>query len=185
MSLIPAFEIGVWNAWIPTTLLFMFIMLSGLLPKDIGKRITPTKEEGRNRRVMLIVFFIMIIYSIFLPLRLGTIWFYAGLIFYIVGMTLGFLAIYGFATTPVDKPVSKGIFRISRNPMYLGGFIFFIGIGLVSVSLIYIIMTLAWLILLNVLDIPIEESECISKYGNDYRNYMKKTPKWLGIPKLS
>jgi hypothetical protein len=46
MSLIPAFEVGVWNAWILITLLFLFIMLSGLLPKGIGKRITPTKEDN-------------------------------------------------------------------------------------------------------------------------------------------
>ena len=73
MSPIPAFEVGLWNAWILTTLLFLFIMLSGLLPKDIGKRITPNKEDNKNRRVMLIIFFIMIIYSIFLPLKLGTV----------------------------------------------------------------------------------------------------------------
>ena len=44
MSLVPGFEIGVWNAWIMTGLLFLFIMLSGVLPKDIGKRIAPGEE---------------------------------------------------------------------------------------------------------------------------------------------
>jgi hypothetical protein len=77
MSLIPAFEIGVWNAWILTTFLFLFIMLSGLLPKDVGKRIALAKEVNKTKNVMLTVFFTMIIYSTFLPLKLGTIWFYA------------------------------------------------------------------------------------------------------------
>ncbi|HEY92558.1 MAG TPA: hypothetical protein G4O17_02285, partial [Dehalococcoidia bacterium] len=48
MSLIPVFEIGVWNAWILTTFLFLFILLSGLLPKDIGKRIAPAKEVKKT-----------------------------------------------------------------------------------------------------------------------------------------
>jgi len=33
------------------------------------------------------------------------------------------------------------------------------------------------------MEIPVEESECIKKYGTDYTEYMKKTPKWIGIPK--
>ena len=82
MSAIPAFEIGVWNTWILTTVLLLFIMLSGLLPKDIGKRITPAKEVRKNNNVIQIVFFAMIIYSIFVPLKLGTLWFYTGLAVY-------------------------------------------------------------------------------------------------------
>ena len=101
--------------------------------------------------------------------------FYAGLIFYIVGMTMDILAIYGFATTPIDKPVSKGIFRYSRNPMYLGAFILFIGISLVSISWIYFLIALIWMIITHVMEIPIEESECIKKFGTDYKEYMNRT----------
>jgi protein-S-isoprenylcysteine O-methyltransferase Ste14 len=102
---------------------------------------------------------------------------------YLIGIIIGFLAIYRFAVTPIDKPVIMGIFHYSRNPMYLGGFIFFIGIGLVCVSLIYLLITLIWGVLLHVIDIPIEESECVKKYGKDYMEYMKRTPRWIGIPK--
>lgn len=95
------------------------------------------------------------------------------------------LAIYSFATTPKDKPVTKGVFRFSRNPMYLGGFTFFIGIGLMSVSWIYILITVLWLILLHVIDITIEEYQCIEKYGKEYQEYMNRTPRWVGLPKKS
>jgi protein-S-isoprenylcysteine O-methyltransferase Ste14 len=130
-----------------------------------------------------VLFLILHILPVFLPLELNTIWFYAGLVFYIVGITMGYLAIYGFATTSTDKPVSKVIFRYSRNPMYLGGFILFIGISLVSISWIYFLIALIWMILTHVMEIPIEESDCIKKYGTDYVEYMKKAPKWIGIPK--
>lgn len=172
MSLIPTFEIGLWNAWI--FLIPIFIM------HIINVRI---KTGGPSVKILIVIFLILHILPIFLPLELNTIWFYAGLIFYIVGITIGFLAIYGFATTPIGKPVSKGIFRYSRNPMYLGAFIFFIGISLVSISGVYFLIALIWMIITHVKEISIEESECTKKYGTDYVEYMKRTPKWLGMPK--
>ena len=177
MSLIPEFELGLWNAWI--FLIPLFIM------HIINARVFARRGAGdQSGKIPYIVLFLILqILPVFLPLNLNTIWFYAGLIFYIVGTTMGFLAIYAFATTPVDKPVSKGIFRYSRNPMYLGGFILFIGISLVSISWIYFLIALIWMIITHVMEIPVEESECTKKYGTDYIEYMKKTPKWLGIPK--
>jgi len=175
MSLIPTFEIGFWNAWIfVIPVFFMHI---------INARVFARRGAGGQYGILIVIFLILHILPVFLPLKLNTIWFYVGLIFYIVGMTLGFLAIYDFATTPIDKPVSKGIFHYSRNPMYLGGFIFCIGISLVSISWIYFLIVLIWMILLHVMEIPVEESECIKKYGTGYIEYMKKTPKWIGIPK--
>jgi len=67
--------------------------------------------------------------------------------------------------------------------MYLGGFILVIGISLVSISWIYFLIALIWMIITHFMEIPVEESECTKKYGTDYIEYMKKTPKWLGIPK--
>ena len=172
MSLIPTFEIGFWNAWIFLIPLFSMHIINARI-----------KTGGPSVKILIVIFIILHILPIFLPLELDTIWFYAGLIFYIVGITIGFLAIYGFATTPVDKPVSKGIFRYSRNPMYLGAFVLFIGISLVSISWVYFLIALIWMIITHVKEISIEESECTKKYGTDYIEYMKRTPKWLGIPK--
>ena len=98
---------------------------------------------------------------------------------------MGFLAIYSFVTTPIDKPVSKGIFRYSRNPMYLSFFILSIGIFLVSISWIYLLIALIWMILIHFMDIPVEESECTKKYGIDYIDYVERTPRWIGLPSMN
>jgi len=29
----------------------------------------------------------------------------------------------------------------------------------------------------------VEERYCLEKYGDAYRKYMKRTPRWLGLPK--
>ena len=172
MSLIPTFEIGFWNAWIFLIPIFFMHIINARVFARRG-------AGGQSVKILIVLFLILHILPVLLPLKLNTIWFYAGLIFYIVGTTMGYLAIYGFATTPIDKPVSKGIFRYSRNPMYLGGFIFIIGISLVSISWSYFLIALIWMIITHVMEIPVEESECIEKYGTAYIEYMKKTPKWL------
>ena len=175
MSLVPTFEIGVWNAWIFVIPVFFMHL--------VNARVFKRRGAGGQHGILIAIFLILHILPVFLPLKLNTMWFYAGLIFCIVGMTMSFLGIYGFATTPIDKPVTKGIFRYSRNPMYLVGFIFCLGISLVSASWIYFLIALTWLILIHVMEVPVEESECIKKYGTGYIEYMEKTPKWLGIPK--
>ena len=182
MSLIPDFEIGVWNAWIPTTLLFMFIMLSGLLPRDIGKRITPAKEEGRTRRVMLIVFFIMIIYSIFLPLRLGTIWFYAGLAVYILGFIISSAALLSIAATKPGEPFTTGMYRYSRHPIALGTLLPMIGAGIASASWLFLLLSVIMMAIYHFLAIT-EERATAKKFGDTYKEYIARTPRWIGLPK--
>ena len=157
MSLILAFEIGIWNAWIPTAFLILFIMLSGLLPKDIGKRITPNKEEGKNRGVMLVVFFIMIIYSVFLPLKLGTIWFYMGLAVYIIGFIISTAALFSIAATKQGEPFTTGIYRYSRHPIALGTLLPMIGTGIASASWLFLLLSIILMVISHFLAIT-EES---------------------------
>jgi protein-S-isoprenylcysteine O-methyltransferase Ste14 len=182
MSAIPAFEIGVWNAWIPTILLFLFIMLSGLLPKDIGKRITPNKEEGKTRRIMLIVFFTMIIYSIFLPLKLDTIWFYLGLAVYVLGLIISAAALFSIAATKEDEPFTTGIYRYSRHPIALGTVLPMIGAGIASASWLFLLLSVILMVISHLLAIR-EESATTKKFGDVYKEYMARTPRWIGLPK--
>jgi len=182
MSLIPVFEVGLWNTWILTTFLFLFIMLSGLLPKDIGKRITPDKEDNKNRKVMLIVFFIMIIYSIFLPLKLGTVWFYAGLAVYVLGFIISIAALFSIAATKPDEPFTQGMYRFSRHPISLGTLLPMIGAGITSASWLFLLLSVILIVISHFLSIT-EESSTTKKYGDAYRKYMARTPKWIGIPK--
>jgi len=182
MSLIPAFEVGVWNAWILTTLLFLFIMLSGQLPKDIGKRIAPGKEDKKTRNVMLIVFFAMIIYSIFLPLKPGTIWFYAGLAIYVLGFIISTAALFSIAATKPGEPFTNGMYRYSRHPIALGTLLPFIGTGIAAASWLFLLLSAILMVISHFLAMN-EESTTTKKFGDAYKEYIARTPRWLGIPK--
>lgn len=187
MSFTPVFGIGLWNAWI--FILGMVLISYGLRYLIVNKKATLfiwpqyNEKEKKLNYIYMVIYYASGIYSIFLPLKLGTAWFYAGFFIYLLGMIFVTMTMLSFATTSVDKAVTKGVFRISRNPMYFGFFLIPIGIGIACASWVFLLCAMLSIILLNILAIP-EERMCLERYGNAYREYMNKTPKWIGIPKF-
>ena len=185
MSLIPAFEIGLWNAWIFMLyhqLLCIVLMGSkGLLTKSSAA--TPHKNTGKRIVTFLgLIYYLALVYSVFLPLKLGTTWFYIGLPICLLGLIMYTIVTVNFATTPLDEPVTKGLYRYSRNPQYLTEFLTFIGVGIASASWIFLLFSIVYEISLLSFASS-EERFCLEKYGDAYREYMNKTSRYLGIPK--
>ena len=182
MSLIPTFEIGVWNAWMLMVLIFLYILLTVRIFKNVGQRIAHGEEEQKFSKYVALFFFILLIYSIFLPLKLWTTWFYIGLPLYLLGLTVLTIAIANIAATPQGEPFTKGVYRYSRNALSLGMILVFIGIGIASTSWLFLLLV-AILTVITHFMILVEERTCLNKFGKAYRDYMKRTPRWIGIPK--
>ena len=193
MSLLPDFELGIWNAWIFMLYVISYnvlpyvLSLTRLIDKDAFKKGSgadmPRNKSNKKLSISInFVFFVPIIYTIFLPLKLDTVWFNVGLLIYLLGVIIGTIAIFNFFTTSVDKLVTKGAYRISRNPMYLSMFLIFIGTGIACVSWVFLLFTIVFIILSYILVVS-EESFCLQKYENAYREYINRTPRWIGIPK--
>ena len=127
-------------------------------------------------------FLLAFIYSIFLPLKLGTIWFYIGIPICLLGFILLMIAYLNFAAAPLGEPLTRGLNRYSRHPVYLTQIIFFIGIGIATASWIFLLFTVLRTISSFILLVP-EERFCLEKYGDAYREYIERTPRWIGIPK--
>lgn len=187
MTLIPAFEIGVWNAWI-----FMAYLLLSFIPfvyVAIKKSVPSVEESGLSRVAKIfansskLLLFPTMVYSIFLPMKLGTAWFYVGLPITLIGLIGYTIVLVNWATTPLDNQVSRGLYRYSRHPMYVTMFVFLLGLGIVTASwvllLLFIVFVVGCVVFTNV-----EEQGCLQKYGDSYRAYMNRTPRWIGIPKL-
>jgi len=185
MSWIPDFEIGLWNAWILIIPLVIF-WISGvkfLFSKRMPDYTPPSKKKDKLlSNFMVIIMLISFIYSIFMPLKLGTIWFSIGLVIYLVALGLIAITMINFATTPMNKPVTKGVYRYSRNPMFIGWFLLYFGIAISCISWVYLLITLLFILIMAYLS-PIEEATTLEHYGNAYKEYMEKTPKWIGVPK--
>jgi protein-S-isoprenylcysteine O-methyltransferase Ste14 len=183
MSFIPAFEIGFWNAWIfiIPLIIYWFGGIKLLFSKRMAE--SPPLKRRKDRiisQILVFAMFFSFLYSIFMPIELGTIWFYIGLFTYLVGMALITLAMLDFATTPIDIPVTKGVYRYSRNPMFIGYFLVYAGIAIACVSWIYILLTILFILIVNHLS-PLEEAITLEHYGKSYEEYIKRTPKWIGM----
>jgi len=162
-----------------------FLLSGWLIDKEVVKKGSDAPLNETEKRISSIISFLfiaLIAYSTFLPLELGTVWFFAGFLIYLLGAIIGTIAILDFFTTALDKPVTKGVYRFSRNPMYVGMFLIFGGIGVACVSWVVLSITAVFMILVHT-GIVSEERSCLQKYGNAYREYMNKTPRWIGIPK--
>jgi protein-S-isoprenylcysteine O-methyltransferase Ste14 len=183
MTLVPAFDIGLWNAWILAAAFLLLVYIPLFTLKDFSKKMGQGEHYGKVENSINILFFVFVIYAIFLPLQLRTAWFYAGLFIYLLGLIIVAVTIVNAASTPLGKPFTKGIYRYSRNPGYLGQIIVFVGIGIASASWLYLLLSII-LIVLTFSLIGIEERITLNKLGDSYREYMNRTPRWIGIPKL-
>ena len=192
MSFVPAFELGLWNAWI-----FMFIDALTLpffirIAKKRDKGSDSSKEVfdslGRTKKFFFysskLIYVPAVIYSIFLPLKLGTIWFYLGLPITVIGLIMGLIVLVNWKNTPQDEPITNGLYSYSRHPMYVTAFVFFLGLSITTASWIFLLITIIFMVGCAVF-IDLEEQLTLEEYGNSYREYMKRTPRWLGIPKSS
>ena len=183
MSLIPAFELGLWNAWILTVVFLIFVFIPIQTLKDLNKRMSQGEEYGKSGAFMTILFFILITCAIFLPLKLGTAWFYTGLSIYLLGLAISIIAIVNAVSTPLGRPFITGVYRYSRHPMDLSMIIVFVSIGIASASWFYLLLSAISIVLIN-FAVAGEELYCRERYGLAYCEYMDKTPKWIGIPKI-
>jgi protein-S-isoprenylcysteine O-methyltransferase Ste14 len=191
MSLVPEFEIGLWNAWILMLYLPLHPLIMMLVDKLVGtgdmfrKMEAPTHNKAEriiNIFGNFILFFGLFIYSIFLPLQLGTAWFYVGLALCVLGVIVWTIAIVNIADIPLGEPWTKGLYRYSRHPMILAGSSILIGTGIASSSWVFLLFSIVYIILSAILVIA-EERFCLEKFGTAYREYLNKTPRWIGIPK--
>jgi protein-S-isoprenylcysteine O-methyltransferase Ste14 len=192
MSLVPAFEIGLWNAWI----LMVLFLAAGAVPFYIDKEKSEERCEGEpteseleeTTRIAhmvthLIVLPFALIYSIFLPLKLGTLWFLAGLPICLLALAMLLSAGISWLTAPLGEPLSKGAYAISRHPQYFGLFLGYVGIGVASASWVFLLCALAHIVAWH-FGVVEEERILLAKYGDAYREYMNRTPRWIGMPKL-
>jgi protein-S-isoprenylcysteine O-methyltransferase Ste14 len=190
VSLIPAFELGLWNAWIFMVPALLVTLLSILLMTKKGAPGGPARVPCKSKTILLvaslskIILFPAVLYSVFLPLKLGSIWFYVGLPITLLGLVGTILVLVDWANTPAGQPVTRGIYRYSRHPMYVTEVFIFLGVSIMSASWVFLLFTIiSGVGVTRPYFVKIEEAQCLGHYGAAYREYMNRTPRWIGIPK--
>ncbi|MFW9834295.1 MAG: isoprenylcysteine carboxylmethyltransferase family protein [Candidatus Thorarchaeota archaeon] len=76
------------------------------------------------------------------------------------------------------KLITSGPYKQIRHPMYLGTFIYTLGLMLISLDLLVMIF-FGYSIWVNYRRIPEEEQMMIDEFGDEYREYMKHSGRLL------
>ncbi len=190
MQLVPAWEIGIWNAWIfMVPFLFVNLVFFILIIKK-GAPGGPSRVPCKSKATLLvataskIIYLPAIIYSVFLPLKLGTLWFYIGLPITLIELLGSIVVMVDWAVTPAGEPITRGLYRYSRHPIYITGIFMLLGVSVISASWVFLLFTIILGIgVTRPYFIKIEEAQCLGHYRAAYREYMNRTPRWIGIPK--
>ena len=77
--------------------------------------------------------------------------------------------------------VTRGPYHYVRHPIYLGAFVFIIAQALLAANWFLLLPALA-VVTLFYMQIGKEEAMLIDRFGDEYREYMKRTPRF--IPKF-
>lgn len=86
----------------------------------------------------------------------------------------------GAAEGEVGAIVDNGPFAISRNPVFVGQGLLFIGLVIVLPSLVQAALTLALLIAIR-LQVAVEERVLAASLGEPYLAYKARVRRWLGV----
>jgi protein-S-isoprenylcysteine O-methyltransferase Ste14 len=113
-------------------------------------------------------------------------WVLAGALI-LIGLALAAAGIGNFssAATPVptNRPtralVTSGIHGWSRNPIYLGLFLIYVGIAIAARSLSALILTLPLAIVIRYGVVAREEAYLEGRFGDAYRDYRERVRRWL------
>ena len=79
----------------------------------------------------------------------------------------------------VNKLVTSGIYKYSRNPMYLGLLMIVISSSIFYLNIYSVLTPLFFYLWINRFQIKREEVFLTEKFGEDYESYKKKTRRWI------
>jgi protein-S-isoprenylcysteine O-methyltransferase Ste14 len=81
-----------------------------------------------------------------------------------------------------DRLVASGPFAVSRNPIYLGVAIAFVGLGGAVDSPWFVVAAFIEAALIDVFGVRREEAHLASRFGEEWAAYAARVPRWLGVP---
>jgi len=111
----------------------------------------------------------------------------SGWILVAIGIVSLFISLYTHISSkttilPGEKPstlITRGLFRFSRNPIYVMDVIIATGVAVILGSLIAFIAPLLCFLVLNFLVIPFEEKNLRNRFGKEYENYTNRVRRWI------
>lgn len=125
--------------------------------------------------------------NLIVPLTLSTLVYWPGVLLMAVAVCLALVCVWQFwrAKThiepwqPTSRIIISGVYRFSRNPVYLAMFVFQVGLGLWLLNGWIVLCGSLTLRLLSYFAIRKEEAYLLAKFGDEYQSYMQQVRRWF------
>jgi protein-S-isoprenylcysteine O-methyltransferase Ste14 len=172
--------------WTPGWLVLAALLLAAVAPVIAGRKSglsdfpAYTRVELGWLRLQLLDLLVLVFASLFTPFAAGTGWIAGGLVVCAAGAALYLLALRAFGQTPARQLVTHGVFRLNRNPIYSGQTLMLLGAGIAGASLLLIALGAGFGLLADRL-VRAEERMCTEAFGDAYREYAARVPRWMGV----
>jgi protein-S-isoprenylcysteine O-methyltransferase Ste14 len=183
MEWFPVLKIGWLNGWLP--LVFM-ALLDGftflVFPKNVTARLYGRVALERRHKILAVlgnlIFTASLILVVCTPLKIGEPVFVAGSILSLAAWAGQIKSFWDFRNTPPDRPVTRGMYKISRHPQNVMSRLAALGICIAVGSWAAVIL---WTIgnALCHWEKLAEEKACLKQYGEPYRHYLQATPRYF------
>lgn len=86
----------------------------------------------------------------------------------------------GVSKTDKTELVTKGIYKISRNPAFLGFDLMYLGILLMFFNLVLFEVSLFAMLMFHLQIVNVEEEFLLEAFGDEYLRYKKKICRYIG-----
>ncbi len=86
----------------------------------------------------------------------------------------------GAAEGEIGRIVDDGPFAVSRNPVFVGQALLFVGLFFVFPGVVALALTIALLVAIH-LQVKIEERVLAATLGEPYLDYMRRVRRWAGV----
>lgn len=103
---------------------------------------------------------------------------WAGVVLYAVGLALEACAAWDFCRPGPHGFADGGLFRVSRNPMYVSYLLVLLGVAALAASPVMLALALAFQMAGHRLVLA-EERWCLARFGEQYAAYMGRVRRYL------
>lgn len=97
----------------------------------------------------------------------------------LLGIGLGVASVVALLGFDGEHPVTGGVFRFSRHPMYLAMLLVVAAAGLVTAEWVVLGAVPVLAVAIDSFVVGPEESELVEVFGEDYEAYTKRVRRWL------
>lgn len=162
-------------------LLVRFLLLSFLGKEALKRAAFFPPTEGIERLAYLInilTTFLLFILPFFLRIKFQGLLTIIGICLLILALSLYIVSIIQFAGPNVSGLNTAGLYSLSRNPMYVAFFLYFLACCMITGSWILFIVLVVFQISVHFLIIS-EERWCKKQFGETYKDYMGKVRRYF------